>query len=360
MSKNILSFIIISTLVFISAKPVKNYVTRTILSQQLTRLEKNTIGSVDITNPHVKTIQTVLQNENLYTGIIDGKMNNKTRDALQNFQNSKNIEANGFVNPETVLEINKQQYASKKPTIQKTFFGLSNSDKQLVKIDKTKIDEISAQNTINNKDFNSNNKSEKINLASTKDINQTKVSDTQKTTKQLVKFDTKKNVKNAKTNKKNKTQKIELAVKKSNNKKTISKAINATNQFAKINSKNNVQNTKTDKSKKEQKTELANNKIKNKKIAAKETKTIKTLTNINQKQIDKINSKNINNKKVQSDDNVRQVQLALKKSGYYQGNIDGKLGIQTNTAIKNFQGAKSLKADGIAGQKTWEELKKYL
>ena len=54
---------------------------------------------------------------------------------------------------------------------------------------------------------------------------------------------------------------------------------------------------------------------------------------------------------------VEQVQTALKKAGYYQGNIDGKLGSGTKAAISKFQADHSLKADGILGAKTWEELK---
>lgn len=56
----------------------------------------------------------------------------------------------------------------------------------------------------------------------------------------------------------------------------------------------------------------------------------------------------------------RQIQLALKKAGYYKGPIDGKIGSRTKEAIKSFQKARGLKADGIAGQKTIEKLSKYL
>lgn len=57
---------------------------------------------------------------------------------------------------------------------------------------------------------------------------------------------------------------------------------------------------------------------------------------------------------------LRQVQTALKKAGFYKGVIDGKTGPQTKKAIKNFQKANGLKADGIVGKKTALALDSYL
>ena len=51
------------------------------------------------------------------------------------------------------------------------------------------------------------------------------------------------------------------------------------------------------------------------------------------------------------------VQQALKSAGYYNGNVDGKLGTGTKAAIKKFQSDRGLKADGVVGAKTWSELK---
>jgi len=56
---------------------------------------------------------------------------------------------------------------------------------------------------------------------------------------------------------------------------------------------------------------------------------------------------------------VKQIQSALKAAGYYNGNIDGKVGAQTRKAIASFQKDNGLKSDGILGQKTWGALKKY-
>ena len=57
---------------------------------------------------------------------------------------------------------------------------------------------------------------------------------------------------------------------------------------------------------------------------------------------------------------AKQIQTALKNSGFYKGQIDGKLGPQTKEAIKAFQKANGLKADGIVGKRTAEKLGKHL
>ncbi|MCK5287869.1 MAG: peptidoglycan-binding protein [Candidatus Omnitrophica bacterium] len=56
----------------------------------------------------------------------------------------------------------------------------------------------------------------------------------------------------------------------------------------------------------------------------------------------------------------KQIQQALKKVGFYQGAIDGKIGPKTKEAIIKFQKFKGLKIDGIVGKRTSAELNKYL
>ena len=56
----------------------------------------------------------------------------------------------------------------------------------------------------------------------------------------------------------------------------------------------------------------------------------------------------------------RQIQTALKNAGYDPGTIDGKLGQKTKKAIKDFQTANGLKADGKVGPKTWAKMSTYL
>ncbi len=57
---------------------------------------------------------------------------------------------------------------------------------------------------------------------------------------------------------------------------------------------------------------------------------------------------------------IRDIQQALKNAGYYDGKIDGVKGKGTKKAIKDFQKANGLKADGVVGRKTWEALSVHL
>jgi peptidoglycan hydrolase-like protein with peptidoglycan-binding domain len=61
-----------------------------------------------------------------------------------------------------------------------------------------------------------------------------------------------------------------------------------------------------------------------------------------------------------SADRNKEIQIALKNAGFYAGAIDGKIGPKTKEAIREFQKAKGLRADGKVGSKTWAELQKHL
>lgn len=54
------------------------------------------------------------------------------------------------------------------------------------------------------------------------------------------------------------------------------------------------------------------------------------------------------------------IQRALKNAGYYQGNMDGKIGSGTKDALRAFQRDNGLEADGVCGRNTWNKLKVYL
>ena len=54
---------------------------------------------------------------------------------------------------------------------------------------------------------------------------------------------------------------------------------------------------------------------------------------------------------------VKSLQRLLRKAGYYKGSVDGKYGDLTLRAVKRYQWAKGLHADGIAGAKTIDSLK---
>ena len=53
---------------------------------------------------------------------------------------------------------------------------------------------------------------------------------------------------------------------------------------------------------------------------------------------------------------VRQIQTALKKQGYYNGSVDGIYGSATQSAVRKFQAAKGLTVDGICGSATLSAL----
>ena len=58
-------------------------------------------------------------------------------------------------------------------------------------------------------------------------------------------------------------------------------------------------------------------------------------------------------------DKVSQLQKALKDLGYYTGTVDGEYGTGTANAVKAFQDVNGLKADGVAGEKTLEQVYSY-
>ena len=57
---------------------------------------------------------------------------------------------------------------------------------------------------------------------------------------------------------------------------------------------------------------------------------------------------------------VREIQLALKAAGFDPGTPDGKMGPRTRAAIRDFQIAHGLQADGKVGSRTWSKLEPFL
>jgi peptidoglycan hydrolase-like protein with peptidoglycan-binding domain len=55
-------------------------------------------------------------------------------------------------------------------------------------------------------------------------------------------------------------------------------------------------------------------------------------------------------------DDVRYVQQRLKDLGYLSGKVDGVYGSATETALKAFQAANGLSADGLVGKRTMDKL----
>jgi len=61
-------------------------------------------------------------------------------------------------------------------------------------------------------------------------------------------------------------------------------------------------------------------------------------------------------KKGANDPEVRDLQEALKSLGYDPGPVDGVFGEKTESAVKNFQQAREIAADGVVGRVTWINL----
>ncbi|MEA4928545.1 MAG: peptidoglycan-binding protein [Candidatus Limiplasma sp.] len=60
-----------------------------------------------------------------------------------------------------------------------------------------------------------------------------------------------------------------------------------------------------------------------------------------------------------SGDAVKKLQQRLKELGYYTGSVDGNYGAGTASAVKSFQSANNLTADGVAGTKTQDSIYSY-
>lgn len=56
---------------------------------------------------------------------------------------------------------------------------------------------------------------------------------------------------------------------------------------------------------------------------------------------------------------TREIQQALKNTGFYRGQVDGKMGPLTREAVREFQRVHGLTVDGIVGRKTWAQLSPY-
>ena len=101
-----------------------------------------------------------------------------------------------------------------------------------------------------------------------------------------------------------------------------------------------------------------------------ETKTadVEKTTNEQARAIEELKSKPVagtnitvkRHSKGRSRENIRDIQTCLKNAGFYNGKIDGVKGRSTKKAIKEFQKANGLRADGKVGAKTWDALSKYL
>lgn len=57
-----------------------------------------------------------------------------------------------------------------------------------------------------------------------------------------------------------------------------------------------------------------------------------------------------------TDEEIKEVQLALKKLGYFRGKTSGSYDLKTTEAVKNFQKVSGIAVDGVLGKSTWQAL----
>lgn len=65
-------------------------------------------------------------------------------------------------------------------------------------------------------------------------------------------------------------------------------------------------------------------------------------------------------KKGETSQSVKEVQIKLKQLGYFQSDVTGYYGPITENAVKKFQRACGIKADGVVGPQTLKYIDKYL
>lgn len=61
-----------------------------------------------------------------------------------------------------------------------------------------------------------------------------------------------------------------------------------------------------------------------------------------------------------SGSDVMEVQSALRRAGFFQGEADGAFGPQTRGAVESFQRRFGLAPDGVIGPATWRVLERFL
>lgn len=86
------------------------------------------------------------------------------------------------------------------------------------------------------------------------------------------------------------------------------------------------------------------------------------LEEMKSRKVEKIEKTNISVKSrtsPKSKERIKQIQQCLKGAGFYHGKLNGVKTKGTKKAIKEFQKANGLRADGVVGPKTWELLSKY-
>ena len=87
-------------------------------SVQYQKEEEKYVGSVDIINPRVEEIQVALVALGYDTGTTDGRMGQKTREAIKEFQESMGIKSTGYIDRLTLMQIDDARRGSEEVEFQ--------------------------------------------------------------------------------------------------------------------------------------------------------------------------------------------------------------------------------------------------
>lgn len=90
-------------------------------SVQYQKEEKDVVGNIDIRNPVVEEIQVFLTKSGYDTGAQDGRMSQRTRDAIKDFQEAIGIKPTGYIDDFTLRQIEDTRRAKEQKELEKTY-----------------------------------------------------------------------------------------------------------------------------------------------------------------------------------------------------------------------------------------------
>lgn len=90
-------------------------------SVQYQKEETDLVGNVEQINPVIEEIQVVLTSLGCDTGNKEGKMSQKTRDAIKEFQESRGIKPTGYIDDLTLRQIEDIRRAEEQKELEKSY-----------------------------------------------------------------------------------------------------------------------------------------------------------------------------------------------------------------------------------------------
>lgn len=90
-------------------------------SVQYQNEEKDLVGNTEMANPRVEEIQITLTSLGYYTGTKDGRMGQKTREAIKDFQESIGVKPTGYIDEITLRQIEDTRRAREQKELEKIY-----------------------------------------------------------------------------------------------------------------------------------------------------------------------------------------------------------------------------------------------